>query len=532
MNNSFTPPSRAERLIAFSRLVLALSSLAAVFLDPLEPVGHVRLTYILLGAYAVYASIAAIWTLKEKSGRRRLQLISHVFDLLFFGAINYLTAGSSSPFFVFFIFSIICGTLRFGRRGTAITAAAAAAIFFLSSFRPADPTAFELNRFVIRGTYLFVVASLLFLFADYQQRTQRDLARIAGWPPSIWRSRDELIAQLMRESISIFEARRAVLAFEHLGEREAYLLSEEGVISPPHPEDVTDELFSGGTSQISEAEVMRRYDARSVLSTPLEGDFVTGRLFLLDVERDLLEDVTLARITAGVVASRLDHYFAAHQLQSAAIAEERVRVARDLHDSILQSLTGVAFQLRTLPRLMGRDPDAAQQRFQEIEGVIAHTQKELRWFIEQLNPGNRKTVADTSTLSQRLSSLAQRFRQQWGIEVDHHVDHVIHLLSNELRNEIYALMSEGIANAAKHAAASWVNVAVGVEAGDIAITIADDGKGFPFHGRYDLEQLTSDKRGPVTLRDRVASLGGQMIIDSSELGARIEILIPFRPEEP
>ncbi|HET7711079.1 MAG TPA: histidine kinase, partial [Thermoanaerobaculia bacterium] len=253
-------------------------------------------------------------------------------------------------------------------------------------------------------------------------------------------------------------------------------------------------------------------------------------LYLLDLERELHEDITLAKISAGVIASRLDHYIAAHQLQNAAIAEERVRVARDLHDSVLQSLTGVAFQLQTLPKLMGRDPDAAQKRFEEIEGVIAHTQKEVRWFIEQLNPENRKTAADTRTISQRLSALAQRFRQQWGIEVDHHVDHVVHLLPMDLRNEVYALVSEGIANAAKHAQASWVSVGIGLDGDHVAIAIADDGKGFPFRGRYDLSELTANKRGPVTLRDRVASLGGQMIIDSSDLGARIDIRVPFRQE--
>jgi signal transduction histidine kinase len=194
---------------------------------------------------------------------------------------------------------------------------------------------------------------------------------------------------------------------------------------------------------------------------------------------------------------------------------------------VLQSLTGVALQLRTLPRLIPQKPDEAQKRFAEIEQVIVSTQKELRWFIDELRPNRRRSQTDAG-LAERLVSLAQRFREQWGIEVENEVAPVVHLLPIGTRYEIYAIVNEGVANAAKHAAAKRVAVSIDVDDGDVLINVSDDGRGFPFEGRHDLPSLIESKRGPVTLKERVSSLGGAMVIDSSSAGAKLEIRVPLR----
>ena len=59
------------------------------------------------------------------------------------------------------------------------------------------------------------------------------------------------------------------------------------------------------------------------------------------------------------------------------------------------------------------------------------------------------------------------------------------------------------------------------------IGVADDGKGFPFHGRYDLPTLIAGRFGPVTLKERVSSCGGTLVIESSSDGAKLEMRIPL-----
>lgn len=551
------PQSRAERLIATGRLVLAVAALTAIYLDPLEPARYVAFAYSLLVAYALYALIVAIWSAAATLHSTRWQIISHAADLAFFGVINYTTAGTSSPFFVFFIFSLVCAILRFGRRGMLLTAAVATLVFLASGMYPPNVPGFELNRFVIRSTYLLVIASLLFYVSDYQQRMHSDLSRIAAWPRSSWRDRDELVKQLLHEASSIFNARRALLAYDYLGERVAYFLEETGedFRCSVEPREVADLLLDAGDATFVTAktatgkaslvrrgrefrrarlprDLIERYNPESVLATSFEGDFVRGRILLLDGRPALLEDVNLAKITAGVIAGRLDHYYAAEQLQRGAVAEERVRLARDLHDSVLQSLTGVALQLRTLPRVMARDPDDAQQRLQEIGEVIAADQKGLRKFIEELRPKVDVDKDKRTRLSERLQVVSDRFSQERNLEIDCRVEPVVHMLSSAMQQEIFALVSEAIANAAKHAEAEQVGVAVRIEGKDVVIDVADDGKGFPFRGRFDLDELIATRRGPVTLKERVLSLDGKMMIQSSAMGTLLEMRIPMRGAEP
>ena len=64
------------------------------------------------------------------------------------------------------------------------------------------------------------------------------------------------------------------------------------------------------------------------------------------------------------------------------------------------------------------------------------------------------------------------------------------------------------------------------EESGIRVDVVDDGRGFPFHGRYELPQLVAEKRGPWSLKERVAQLGGELAIDSTSRGSRVEVRLP------
>jgi signal transduction histidine kinase len=557
MQEELIPQSRAERLIAFGRAVIAAAAFGAIYIDPFEPTLYPTITYGLLAVYTLCALVFAVWMTFAPVGTSRSgRIASHIFDLLFFGTINFLTSGASSPFFVFFVFSIVCAMLRFGRRGTLNAAAAAFLVFMASAVARMDVAGFEMNRFIIRCVYLLVIASLLAYVADYQQRIQSDLARIVRWRRTPSHDYDSLIHDLMREPALIFGAQRVLLAYEHLASRFGFLATvdeDDDVVCTPIPREHVELLFdstattyvrSGSFAAIAAVErgamhpvrpaselppeLIAAYDINDVVATSFTGDFVRGRLILLDGRQPLLEEVNLARIVAAVIAGRLDHFHAGEQLQRGAVAEERVRVARDLHDSVLQALTGVALQLRTLPRLMLRDAALAEERLGEIDHVIVAAQKDLRWFIEQLHADRRREDEEAAAIAERLRSMAQRFEKQWGLKVETEVAPIIHLLPVPMRHEVYTIVSEAVANAAKHASAKCVRVGARVEDGDVCIDVGDDGKGFPFRGRYTISELMQLKIGPVTLRDRVTSLDGSMIIDSGDGGSSIEIRLPLR----
>jgi signal transduction histidine kinase len=102
-----------------------------------------------------------------------------------------------------------------------------------------------------------------------------------------------------------------------------------------------------------------------------------------------------------------------------------------------------------------------------------------------------------------------------------------HLLSQALKQEIYSIVSEAVANAAKHAGARIVRVKLESSSHYVRVHVTDDGGGFPFNGRYDLALLNELKRGPVTLKERIAYLGGDLVIDSTSSGSTVDVKIPF-----
>ncbi len=555
------PLSRAEKLIATSRLVLAAACLAAIYLDPLEGSRNTRLTYGLLAAYVVYAAGVMVWTLVASRHFTTWKLVSHSIDVVVFGVINYVAAGPASPFFVFFVFAIICSTLRFNQRVTILTAVITIAIFILSptvGVLVGHPVEFEMNRYLIRLVHLTVAATLLIYLASYQQRIQRELSRIATWPRSSWRGRDEMVSDLLQRASDITRAGRVLLVFRQQEERVCYLAAASGRQFSCEQEDCEDfePLFEeieqpagpagepmsphssvhrrptvdprNGDHSIPRA-VADRLEINSALECAVAGEFVNGRLFFLDrPQESLQEDVAIARIIATLIATRLDYYYAMQQLQKGAVAEERVRVGRDLHDSVLQSLTGVALQLKTIPRLMLRDAEAATRRLDEIQQIIAADQRELRCFIDELHPQKAaQAAASLENLDVRLSDLARRFQMQWSLEIDYHLDPRVHLLTPLLRYEVHSIVCETVANAAKHSGATTVAVNIGVERSGLFIIVSDNGHGFSFHGLFDLSTLNALRQGPVTLKERVASLHGALFLDSTPQGSRIEIRLPI-----
>ncbi|HXG58376.1 MAG TPA: histidine kinase [Thermoanaerobaculia bacterium] len=531
---SYPTYSRGESIIATGRLILALASFAAIYFDPLEPRRFVTATYALLGLYVAYSFVAFVAiVLVARPLEKRERIASHTIDIVFFGTINYLTAGSSSPFFVYFVFTIVCAMLRFGRGGTLLTAAVAGIVFVSSALATHDEPDFEMNRFVIRLAYLAVVTFLMIALAQFHDRVRRDLSRIAEWRRGEWLDRDHLVASLLEEVASIFAATHVALAYDHVGERVAYVASlrDDGFRTVAQSPDVADAILekSPDAHALRSLPAALRGPAHDLISVPIEGDFIHGRLVLFEDRPALQEDAMLATIAAKMVAGRLDHHYAAEQMQRGAVAEERVRVARDLHDSVLQSLTGASLQISTLPKVISRDPIEFRERISQIADIIMGAQTELRRFIDNLHPERRERPGAVVRvrLRERLAALAQRFWQQWRLTVVTQVEPVVQVLPVELQGEIYALASEIVANAAKHAQAQRVEITIGVDRNDAVIRGRDDGRGFPFHGRFTLDELVATRRGPVTLKDRVTSLKGDMVIDSSDRGSSIELRIPI-----
>jgi signal transduction histidine kinase len=212
----------------------------------------------------------------------------------------------------------------------------------------------------------------------------------------------------------------------------------------------------------------------------------------------------------------------------AALALERARIAREVHDGALQSLTAAGLRLETIRyQLDDGDQTAALDGLHELQATILLQQRELRSFVRELQTGE---TANDLGLGDLLTTLAFRIQQEWQLAVKLDLNlptgRFEASISSELAREIHQIVREALVNTARHTLASLACVSVRLDGDWVRIKVADNGQGFPFRGRFEDVELAEGNLGPVMLRQRIAALGGRLTIDTSDDGATLEISLP------
>jgi signal transduction histidine kinase len=238
--------------------------------------------------------------------------------------------------------------------------------------------------------------------------------------------------------------------------------------------------------------------------------------------------LTIARLSAArraaQEAERASRAVIARQGQELAVREERIRVSRDLHDGVLQGLTGIRLEIHDMAEAAAAASEL-HDRLLATERALAIEQRELRRLIESLNP--KSPAADgADTLDAALRRRAARLSEEWQTPITIHVMPSDLRLSGEIGQAVEFMCREATINALKHAHPSRVSIAVAGLEREVRLTVVDDGRGFPFTGRLDHDALIARNLGPVTLRDRAASLHGRLAIESGRRGSRVEISLP------
>ena len=543
--------------------MLAGGALLAVPFIASDPLSQWSLAYT-LGWYLVYSllMLALVWTPVRFA--RGWGMAQHAFDLAAFSLFNFFTDAATSSFFAYFTFLVICGTLRWETRGAVWTAIVTAVLYagtsayasFLLHLRP-----FALNAFLIRIVHLAVVAVLVGYLGAHHHRFQRELGRLVAWPRRVPRQPHELAAELVNECSEVLEAPRVLIIWEEPDEGAinlawgagsdvtlatepeatygSFVISglERRTFQATHANDDTGHVVHWSAGSFRQRigrpihpALQTRFNMERVQSWSLDGELIRGRLFALDKRHMRIDDLIFGDIVARLAVSRLDSLYLLRRLGKAAALEERLRLARDIHDSLLQSAAGSALQLVAARRLLDRDPDGARQRLAEVQNQLEHGELEMRAFIRRLRPfAPRAPESPVAGLNERLEELRRRVERQWQITVRMRVSDVTGTWPELLVDGIYRIVQEGVLNAARHADPSLISVALTIEGTGLHLKIADDGRGFPFRGTFDLDALNAMNEGPLTLKERVAELRGALELRSSETGTELSIALPLKP---
>lgn len=216
---------------------------------------------------------------------------------------------------------------------------------------------------------------------------------------------------------------------------------------------------------------------------------------------DVLPALTEFALQAGVafVAARAQRDGA-----RLALLEERDRIARDMHDNVVQRLFATGLSLQSAAPL-AQHP-VVRTRLLEAVDALDSAIKEIRQAIFELH-----TVDPTSGLLVVLEQLVEGYAQSLGFAPELVVEGRLSVLPESLRSDAVAVVREALANVVRHAGATRVSVTISVGV-DLDISVADDGTGM---------EPTSARSGLVNLRTRAQAHQGDLSITRSELGGTL-----------
>lgn len=201
---------------------------------------------------------------------------------------------------------------------------------------------------------------------------------------------------------------------------------------------------------------------------------------------------------------------------------EHTWLAHELHDGVIQNLSGVSLQLAALREQPLPDSEL-QARLAQTHDLVRQCLGELRELITRTRP----LTLDVSHLPEAIADEARRFERDTGIRAQYVCHGSPPRLADEACAQIVRIAQEALTNVRRHSGAANVAVVLVCDPTQVHLIVDDDGRGFPFAGRWEHEQLERSRRGPLVIRERVRLLGGTLLIVSAPgSGARVEVTIP------
>jgi signal transduction histidine kinase len=200
-----------------------------------------------------------------------------------------------------------------------------------------------------------------------------------------------------------------------------------------------------------------------------------------------------------------------------AVLQERNRLARELHDSVTQSLYSLTLLAEAGQRMI-RAEDLQQIAGNQTRlGQIAQQAlQEMRLLVYELRPLALKSEGLVGALEQRLETVERRAGIQARVLVEGEVD-----LAPGLEEELYGIAQEALNNALKHARASKIVLSVRMVDKSVILEVADDGQGFD-----QAEVQVKGGLGLISMQERAEKIGGQLDIDSAPgEGTRVSVKV-------
>ena len=254
----------------------------------------------------------------------------------------------------------------------------------------------------------------------------------------------------------------------------------------------------------------------SFLGVPLRArNEAFGNLYLTDkpggfTDEDQATVETLALIAGSAVANARTQ----RRLREAAVAEDRARIARDVHDDIIQDLFAVGLALQGLADSVD-DPETAETVRTQVERVDDCITS-LRQFIFNL----RQPATQTRDLEIEITELIEELSEPYSSDIEVSVDAIADSFSNDVADAVLHIIKEATSNALRHSGSPIVRVLVTGGFNNLSVSVIDHGSGFDANRDY-------PGMGLPNLRQRANDVGGELAVKSSGNGTTVTLVLPL-----
>jgi signal transduction histidine kinase len=574
---------RTERWLATARVALTIAALVTLWMEPVRGLVYSRSLYWLLMVYFVHAVVVMLLVRFRPQSTSAFRGVVHAADIVWPVLIAMFAPAQGGPFFLFFVFVMAAAAYRWGLWETVGTASAAVALLWTEallvriglepvdrwlrtlhvpplgvSVRELDP-----QELVMFSVYLLVLGFLLGYMAENQKKVRAERAVITRVLSStrVEAGLTGTMQQILGEVMTIYGARRTLSASQETHSYRVFLAelgrgeNGSGTLrwreALPENEKVylfdspVDAVYALRTSNGFQTVLLDRDGKRlkdigtqfldalagvekfaAVVSVRLIfGTEWSGRVFLFDPEMmgQPEEELRFLQEFAQQVAPAIYNVYLMRRLRERAGALERARFARELHDGAIQSLIAVEMQLDVLRRQSGTQAPVVNAELGRIQKLLREEVLKLRELMQAM----KSFEVNADRLLGFISDTVERFRRETGIAAEFVSELERVDLAPKVCRELARIVQESLVNVRKHSGAHHVLVRLAQRSGSLQLTVEDDGKGFPFAGRFSDAELEAPGKGPAVIRERVRLVAGELTIESTPgHGARLEVRIP------
>ena len=537
------------RMIGVMRLILALTALAAVLIDPTESDRFITLTYGALILYNIYSAALCFLSLRQTS--IPLERFTPWIDVGCYCVLIALNGGAGSIFFLFLFFAILQASFRWGAKSGMQMTTASALLFILIGLVIASYGAdFELNRFLMRPVYLLVLGYMVAYWGGAEIVLKRrlkllkDVSTLSNPRFGIGHTLFSFMGRLRRH----YDADACVLLLCDRGISKYRMSrigrgdSEKDMKAEKIPEELAHQFLAlpealavvyNARPRLWQARGLRYYafdvlrsvrtseglaasrtlaatlDAESFISLPLfyKGK-EAGRLYLTGRAGKFEQsDVGFLLQIIEQVTRVLENIRLLDQLASGAAEQERQRIARDLHDTVIQPYIGLQYKVAAIRNKLAAGDDAAGD-VEKLFDVTVNEITGLRDYVREL----KDTKDGREGFLAALHRYTKQFQENYGIAVEVEVNTDLRL-NDRLTAELIQMAHEGLCNVRKHTESATSRIIFESSNGHLVMSIENES---PPHTDTAPETFI-----PVSVTERAENLGGWARVERPKEGRTV-----------